>query len=350
MKKLFVKLLPGLLPILVFIIVDEFLGTKAGIIAAIAFGAIESALLWFKNRQIDRFIIFDTLLIVTLGGISILFDSDVFFKLKPALIGVIISLLLGLSSFTRVNFMMLSMNRYLKDIKLNDFQIYQMTRQLQALFFIMLFHTLLVFYSVWFMSDKGWAFVSGVLLYLLIGAYFVFEFVKTKYFATKINNKEWLPIVDEAGKLLGKATRNQCHKSKLLLHPVVHLHVLDSNGNIFLQKRSESKSIQAGKWDTAVGGHVDYGETIENGLFREAYEELGMKRFTPELWSKYIWESEVEREFVFAFVTKSDEKLQLNPDEISEGRFWTKKEILNNLDKNIFTPNFIYEYKVLFEK
>jgi isopentenyldiphosphate isomerase len=42
---------------------------------------------------------------------------------------------------------------------------------------------------------------------------------------------------------------------------VVHLHVFNSRGELYLQKRPEWKDIQPGKWDTAVGGHIDLGES-----------------------------------------------------------------------------------------
>ncbi|MBO7626585.1 MAG: NUDIX domain-containing protein, partial [Paludibacteraceae bacterium] len=92
---------------------------------------------------------------------------------------------------------------------------------------------------------------------------------------------ELFPIIDEDGNVIGKATRRECHSGSMLLHPVVHLHVFNSKGELYLQKRSLSKDIQPGKWDTAVGGHVDYGEEIETALRREAREELGITEYTP---------------------------------------------------------------------
>ena len=78
-----------------------------------------------------------------------------------------------------------------------------------------------------------------------------------------MSNTEIFPLVNEAGEVVGKATRQECHSGSMLLHPVVHLHIFDNQGRLYLQKRSMDKDIQPGKWDTAVGGHVDFGETVE---------------------------------------------------------------------------------------
>ena len=96
----------------------------------------------------------------------------------------------------------------------------------------------------------------------------------TIYNMTSDNNKEMFPIVDEEGNITGAATRGECHNGSKLLHPVVHLHVFNSQGELFLQKRPEWKDIQPGKWDTSVGGHIDLGESVEMALRREAREEF----------------------------------------------------------------------------
>lgn len=105
------------------------------------------------------------------------------------------------------------------------------------------------------------------------------------------NLQEVFPIVDENGTLTGSATRGECHNGSMLLHPVVHLHVFNSKGDLYLQRRPAWKDIQPGKWDTAVGGHVDYGETPEEALWREVREELSITDFSPAFVCKYVFEA-----------------------------------------------------------
>ena len=106
------------------------------------------------------------------------------------------------------------------------------------------------------------------------------------------NGSELFPVVDPSGVVVGSATRGECHGGSMLLHPVVHLHLFNSRGELYLQKRPEWKDIQPGRWDTAVGGHVDYGETVDEALRREVREELGVTEFTPERVAVYVFRSE----------------------------------------------------------
>jgi isopentenyldiphosphate isomerase len=155
---------------------------------------------------------------------------------------------------------------------------------------------------------------------------------------------ELFPLINEQGDVIGSATRNECHNGSKKLHPVIHLHVYNAKGEWLLQKRSQNKDIQPGKWDTSVGGHVDYGETIEKALFREAYEELGIKDFVPEFIRSYIHESEIEKEMVYSYKTVYDSSFRWSREEIDEIRFWSVEEIEKNIGKGIFTPNFEEEF------
>ena len=164
----------------------------------------------------------------------------------------------------------------------------------------------------------------------------------------KDNNEELFPLVDEEGNITGAATRGECHNGSKLLHPVVHLHVFNSQGELYLQQRPDWKDIQPGKWDTAVGGHVDLGESVEIALKRETREELGIEDFNATLFTHYVFESAREKELVFAHKTVFDGVISPS-EELNGGRFWSLEEIRANLGKELFTPNFESEFKRLFE-
>lgn len=162
-------------------------------------------------------------------------------------------------------------------------------------------------------------------------------------------NEEIFPIVNEQGETIGSATRKECHSGSFLLHPVVHLHIFNEKDELYLQKRSMYKDVQPGKWDTSVGGHIDLNERVLEALQREVSEELNINTFEPVFAFNYVFQSDVERELVNSFFTYYSDEIEPNPAEISEGRFWSLEEIRENIGKDVFTPNFESEFKLLME-
>ena len=135
----------------------------------------------------------------------------------------------------------------------------------------------------------------------------------------KDNSLEKFPIVDEEGHVIGSATRGECHSGKKL-----------------------------GKWDTSVGGHIDYGEEPEQALVREVREELGITEFTPVRVGKYVFESKREKELVYVHRTTYDGPVTPSAEELDGGRFWTLDEIREAIGKEVLTPNFESEFQKFF--
>ena len=162
------------------------------------------------------------------------------------------------------------------------------------------------------------------------------------------NLEEYFPYIDEEGNILGVITRGQAHNGSKLLHPVVHLHIFNSQGELFLQLRPEWKDIQPSKWDTACGGHVNLGEDVTTALQREVKEELNIEDFSPTELGHYVFESLMKQELIYSFKAIYNIPISINKEELADGKFWTMQEIHENLGKGIFTPNFESEYKRYF--
>lgn len=167
--------------------------------------------------------------------------------------------------------------------------------------------------------------------------------------AFMIPDDEIVPLVNDRGEVIGQTPRQDCHRGPGRLHPVVHLHVFNRAGEIFLQKRSGSKDVFPGCWDTAVGGHVAFGESIAEALAREAEEEIGLRDISARLLGRHIIETAYESEYTYVFMTMSDGPFHPNPQEVAQARFWTIAEITACLGSGMFTTNFEQDWMQFFQ-
>ncbi|MCB9058166.1 MAG: NUDIX domain-containing protein [Calditrichae bacterium] len=343
----------GFIPILVFLAADYIYGPMTGIIVAIIFGLAEMIYFYIKNKQIEKFILFDIGLLVIFGGVSLVLRNELFFKIKPAVLEAILVIVLGIHGFTNTPLLLLIGKRYMGKMQILPAQQQMMKMLAKLLCVIMLFHVILIVWSAYYWSHEAWAFVSGGLFYILIAFVFGIQFFyirfknKKRPVSTALHDEEWFDLVDEQGRVIGKAPRSKVHGDPSLLHPTIHIHIFNKQGRLFLQKRSSAKDLFPGRWDTAVGGHVSSGENIRSAMIREAKEELGVDAAKAEPLFRYVMRNKYESELVNTFRLVSNGPFKINKEEIDQGRFWTVFEIRKSLGQNIFTPNFEQEFALL---
>ena len=157
---------------------------------------------------------------------------------------------------------------------------------------------------------------------------------------------EHFDIVTDEGNIIGEASREDCHGNPTLVHRAVHVLVIDLEKGLYLQKRSMKKLVQPGKWDTSVGGHVISGEGYKAAAMREMEEELAITGVSLNHLFDYKIRNEFESENVRTFLAFWSREIAFNTDEIIDGRFWEKSEILANIGRGLFTPSFEIEYNL----
>ena len=157
--------------------------------------------------------------------------------------------------------------------------------------------------------------------------------------------EELLDVVNEKGEILNTLLRSEIHGNPSLMHRVVHVLVFNDNGELLLQKRSMSKDVAPGRWDTSVGGHVNAGESLEDAVKRETEEELGITSFTPEFLYTYIHSNDYETELVCTYSCIHTGDIIFQEDEIDEVRAWEGDEIMAAMGKKILSDNFEEEYR-----
>ena len=81
---------------------------------------------------------------------------------------------------------------------------------------------------------------------------------------------EYLDIYTEDGEYVGKEERSIVHRDALW-HKTVHCWLYDKKGNIYFQIRKKE-----GKFYTTASGHIQSGESVQDGFAREIKEEIGI--------------------------------------------------------------------------
>lgn len=86
---------------------------------------------------------------------------------------------------------------------------------------------------------------------------------------------EILDIVDENDEVVGQAPRGEA-TARGLRHRCVFIEARDTEGRLFVHRRTATKLVFPSHYDMFVGGVVGAGESYDEAALREAEEELGV--------------------------------------------------------------------------
>ena len=170
---------------------------------------------------------------------------------------------------------------------------------------------------------------------------------------------EYLDIYDKEGNLLGtKSPKKEAH-DKGLWHASVHVWVLNSKGELLIQKRSPLMDNHPNEWDISAAGHVSSGEDYITSAMRETEEEIGLK-IKPEdfiqiglVKTMSKREGYINNEINPIYVVKMDldpANIKKQKEEVSEVKFMPYKELQQLIESK--DSSFVQhpeEYKILFE-
>lgn len=172
---------------------------------------------------------------------------------------------------------------------------------------------------------------------------------------------EYFDILDEKGEKTGKTKlRKEVHRDGDF-HKAVDIWILNSKGELLLQKRSITKESYPNMWEVSCSGHIAAGEKSLPSAIRELEEELGISVEEKDLEYKFTVKEKhvtnnntfINNEFKDIYLLKKDFNLsdfKLQEDEVSEVKFLHFKDlesIVNGGDKN-FVPH-KESYEKLFE-
>ena len=174
---------------------------------------------------------------------------------------------------------------------------------------------------------------------------FLFEYFRMNYLKKKLAAEKWPAIVDEQGRVIGKIAKSETLKmGNKYLHPMVRIAVAHA-GRLFLAPRSEML-FEPESIDHPFEEYVEYehtlDETTENILKANNIQNL-QTRFS----IKYLFENEKTRRLIYLYTVENCDDNIFNRQKFENGKFWTQKQIEENLSKGVFSECFEKEYDFL---
>ncbi|MEN3324570.1 NUDIX domain-containing protein [Mariniflexile soesokkakense] len=163
---------------------------------------------------------------------------------------------------------------------------------------------------------------------------------------------EYIDIVDKHGNPTGTSDLKSVIHQKGYFHHTAHVWFYNKQGEVLLSQRSAKKTICPLMWDVSVAGHIDAGETPEQGAIREVQEEIGITVLESSLQPIGIFEcfqsyenGIIDNEFHNTFIAEITvplSKLKLQEEEVEALKFVTLetfKRLIENIgEDNHFVP------------
>jgi 16S rRNA (adenine1518-N6/adenine1519-N6)-dimethyltransferase len=107
----------------------------------------------------------------------------------------------------------------------------------------------------------------------------------------------------------------------------VHVFVVNTHGEVYLQKRSHLKDVSPLQWDSSAAGHLDVGESYAACAIRETREEVGIEITDTELAAQLPAGTHTDFEFVELHIARHNGPMKPLPEEVACGE-WFKPETI----------------------
>jgi isopentenyl-diphosphate delta-isomerase len=139
-----------------------------------------------------------------------------------------------------------------------------------------------------------------------------------------LDENERVVLVDERDVEVGSAAKLEAHRTGVL-HRAFSVFVVNSAGELLLQRRAPTKYHTGGLWSNTCCGHPRPGEPITAAARRRLAEEMGFQCALRRLYG-FVYHAELggglrEHEYDHVFVGRHDADPAPDPCEVSEWRW-----------------------------
>lgn len=174
----------GLVPIILFTIIEEKYGLKEALIASIVFGIGEILFEIIKYRSVSTLTWISNGLIVGLGIISFLLTDGIWFKLQPAIIEFLFFIFLSISVVLKKPFLKIMLEK--QNPQLPKIILEKMMGLTLRMSFFFLGHAILATYAAFYWTTTQWSLLKGLGLTISLVIYMVIEIL---YLRSKLRYK-----------------------------------------------------------------------------------------------------------------------------------------------------------------
>lgn len=336
------------LPLILFLVVDDFYGMSAAWKVSFPVALILVVYVYFfYNRIFTWHLVFTLLYLV----VSIIANIETLFpitSIKHELVyEIVLVLFLLLSIFFRKRIQKIILGIISDLIPMtNNFD--ELYRVIWVFLMVLLFY-IGVFLAIQFVDKNALPYQHMLqYVYVCVIVFFViYELLRVKIIRSKLLREEWWPIVNNQGRIVGSIQHHtSLSDENKYMHPVVRLLFVDKS-MVLLKKISDDDPESPGLWDTTVSNHVKMGETIEQCVEKTTEESFSLDNFKYMYLSNYITEGKSEKQYAFLFVSCQQAEYELNPLFLEHTKWWTQKQIEDNISEAVFTDNFKTEFDLL---
>ncbi len=336
------------LPLLMFLVVDDFFGITSAweisfpfalILLIYIFFAYNNIFIWHLISTIvfvlvSLFAVLETFLPYQIISSDILYETVVmsffivFLVLRKPIQKIVLQFMSGLTPMT------------------NNFE--ELNRVIRAFVFV----TFL--YITGYLVVKNYAVQVHLYQQLLQSIYLgilfflvIFELLRVRIIRSKLILEEWIPIVNNQGKIVGSIQQNQSlNDDKKYRHPVIRILFVDK-GMILLHKKPDEHNASNDLWDSTISAHVVMEESIEQCVARTVKKKLEIEDFKYMFLSNYTVDCKDEIQYSFLFISCMISEFKLSERFVEQAKWWTQSQIEENLTSGIFTESFKTEYDLL---